>query len=154
MSLRSLDGADLAEYDALNVGRSGEMLVGCPITSPQLSVKDSAKSACFGWLHPCDMQLIILDRYAHIRCLYRMLHAFHVPTDYTTKAPCTRQSALLDTRPMRARVWQTTDAFITRYRSWTPESFTMMSLARMAQDPMSTCSMMGHSDGFSAVRLT
>jgi hypothetical protein len=30
----------------------------------------------------------------------------------------------------------------------------MMSLARMAQDPMSTCSMMGHLDDFSAVRLT
>jgi hypothetical protein len=50
----------------------------------------------------------------------RTLHAFHVPTDYTTEAPCTRESAILDTRPMRARVWRTADTIISLYRSWQP----------------------------------
>jgi len=43
-----------------------------------------------------------------------------VPTDYTTEAPCTRESAILDTRPMRTCVWQTADTIISLYRSSEP----------------------------------
>ena len=70
-------------------------------------------------------------------------------TNYTTfKAPCTRKSTILDTRPMGARFWRTADAIVTLWRSRST-----ISLARKAKGPMSICSLIGHSDGYSAVGL-